>query len=120
MTIHHASIKTLNWRRVKAKTIAQQGTVRNFAKCVGGQPNAIRYAVEGPVSQGCRPNERSPSRTEAQKFFLRQSVFLPAVCHIVTVPANAPDQDVQNALERAKINLMRSRAFGIPVDQLPK
>ncbi len=34
--------------------------------------------------------------------------------------ANASEEEVSHALERAKINLMRSRAYGIPVDQLPK
>lgn len=33
---------------------------------------------------------------------------------------DASEQEVQHALERAKINLMRSRAYGIPVDELPK
>ncbi len=36
------------------------------------------------------------------------------------LPADAPEEEVRQALERAKINLMRSRAYGIPVDQLPK
>ncbi len=42
---------------------------------------------------------------------LRTALFL---------PPNAPEEDVRNALERAKINLLRSRAYGIPIDQLPQ